>query len=110
MLLLDYQGKLHLSQYNTALVYGRPGPQGHDGQYTFTLSPAPMDRDAADRLFPGSRFILTTRDKGAWLESVERWDPVRSLGNRCVASSVREPPDRVRPNRHLAAENAHAEH
>ncbi len=28
---------------------------------------------AADRLFPGSRFILTTRDKAAWLDSVERW-------------------------------------
>ena len=28
---------------------------------------------AADRIFPGSRFILTTRDKSAWLESVERW-------------------------------------
>jgi hypothetical protein len=28
---------------------------------------------AADRLHPGSHFILTTRDKAAWLESVERW-------------------------------------
>lgn len=28
---------------------------------------------AADHLYPGSRFILTTRDKGAWLDSVERW-------------------------------------
>jgi len=28
---------------------------------------------AADRLHPGSRFIFTTRDKEAWLQSVERW-------------------------------------
>ena len=27
----------------------------------------------ADRLYPGSRFILTTRDKSEWLASVERW-------------------------------------
>ncbi|MCA9206443.1 MAG: hypothetical protein KDA59_25495 [Planctomycetales bacterium] len=28
---------------------------------------------AADRLYPDSLFILTTRDKSEWLDSVERW-------------------------------------
>jgi len=44
-----------------------------DGLDAFIEGPFVRWWRAADRVYPGSRFILTTRDKAAWLESVERW-------------------------------------
>jgi hypothetical protein len=42
-----------------------------------TDTPVSASYRALDRAYPGSRFILTTRDKGAWLASCEvYWDKV----------------------------------
>lgn len=44
-----------------------------DGLDAFIEGPFVRWWRVADRLYPGSRFILTTRDKEQWLASVERW-------------------------------------
>ena len=47
--------------------------------YAISDLPIPLLYKALDKAYPGSKFILTTRNEQAWLESVKNhWDPDRN--------------------------------
>lgn len=58
--------------------------QGHsptlERHYATCDLPMPLLYKELDTAYPGSRFILTTRDEGEWLESVRKhWDPEHNM-------------------------------
>ncbi len=65
------QEELITGKYNFSLL------NNHDGITDITMSPYYVQMDS---LYPGSKFILTVRDKEAWLQGIERhWERKTSV-------------------------------